>query len=143
MRKRMVGAISVALAALAVGCGASDDYANDPRPPRPIDVSVSVTNDRVDVSPARIGAGPAVLIFSNQSDVPRNLTLTPPEGSSSACIDADASSGPINPMGTASVAVDLVEGDCVVSVRGRRGPRTGRLSVGRQRPSAQQDLLQP
>lgn len=141
MRKRMVGAISVAM--LAVGCGASDDYANEKRPPAPINLSISVTNDRVSVSPARIGAGPAVLIVSNQSDTSRDVTLTPPEGSSSACLDADASSGPITPMGTARVTVDLVEGDCIVGVRDSRETRPARLTVGSERESAQADLLQP
>lgn len=141
MRKWMAGAISVAM--LLVGCGASDDYANDPRPPRVRSLAVSVTNDRIAISPSRIGAGPAVLIVSNQSDTSRDVTLTPPEGSSSACVDADASSGPINPMGTARVTVNLVEGDCILSVRDERTPRPARLTVGRERPSAQAELLLP
>lgn len=141
MRKRLVGVLSAA--AVVVGCGTTDDYANDERPPAPRDVSVSVTNERVMVSPGRIGAGPVVLLITNQSDRSHDLTLTPPDGSSSACIDADASSGPINPRGTARVALDLVEGDCVVGVRGRRGPRSTLLTVGRERTSAQADLLSP
>lgn len=141
MRKRLVGVLSAAV--LVVGCGATDDYANDARPPAPRDVSVSVTNERVSVSPDRIGAGPVVLLVANESDESRDIQLTPPEGSSSACIDADASSGPINPRGTARVSLDLVEGDCIVGVRGPRGPRPARLTVGRERTSAQADLLSP
>jgi len=139
MRKRMVGAISVAL--LVGGCGSSDDYANDPRPPRPENVSVSVTDSRVLVSPRAIGAGPVVLIVANQSSGSRDLRLEAPEGSSSACVDTDTASGPINPMDTAKLSVDLVEGDCVVTVG--RGTRPATLTVGRERVSAQADLLEP
>lgn len=140
MRKQLVAVLSAAV--LIAGCGSTDDYANDERPPAPLDVAVMVTNERVAVAPDRIGAGPVVLIVANESDRSRDLTLTPPAGSSSACIDADASSGPINPRGTARVALDLVEGDCIVSVRGR-GVRPARLTVGRERTSAQADLLSP
>lgn len=140
MRKRMVGVISVAM--LVVGCGSSDDYANNPRPPRPLDIAVSVTDKRVDLSPRAIGAGPVNLIVSNQSRRSHDVRLTAPEGSSSACVEADAASGPINPQGTATFKVDLVEGDCVVEVAGD-GPRAATLTVGRERPSAQADLLQP
>lgn len=140
MRKRMVVAVGAAM--LIAGCGASDDYANDERPAAPINLSVSVTDDRVAISPARVGAGPVVLIVSNQSGSSRDVRLSPPEGSSSACVDADASSGPINPSGTARLQLDLVEGDCVVSVRGR-DVRPARLSVGAPRETAQAELLQP
>jgi hypothetical protein len=141
MRKRMVGAISVAM--LVVGCGASDDYANDPRPPERLNVSVVLTDRRVLVSPDRLGAGPALVTVSNQSARSRDLRLGMPENSTSACLDADASSGPINPMGSATLTVDLVEGDCLVSAGTGDGPRPALLSVGRPRPSAQAKLLLP
>lgn len=142
MRKRMVGAISVAM--LVAGCGGSDDYANDKRPPVPVNVSVNVTDSRVLVTPARLGAGPATVIVSNQSGRSRDVRLSPPDGSNSACLAADASSGPINPMGTAKLTVVLVEGDCMISVGSARGgPRPALLSVGRERESAQAKLLLP
>ena len=142
MRKRMVGAISVAM--LVAGCGASDDYANDKRPPSPVNISVSVTDARVLVSPSRLGAGPAVVTISNQSARSRDLRLTPPDGSSSACLESDAASGPINPMGTARLTVDLTEGECLISAGDdARDPRPARLTVGAMRPSAQNRLLLP
>jgi hypothetical protein len=139
MRKRTVGAIGVAL--LVAGCGASNDYANDPRPPRLVQVDVAVTDSRVTISPSHLGAGPATVVVSNQSERPQEIRLVQPDGADSACLEADASSGPINPMGTAKLKVDLVEGDCVVSAR--RGPRPARLVVGPERRSAQADLLLP
>lgn len=140
MRKRMLGAIGVAV--LVGGCGSSGDYANDPRPPRPLNVTVSVSDKRIDITPHEIGAGPVTVLISNQSGRSRDVSLTAPEGSDSACVQADTASGPINPMGTARLSVNLVEGDCLVVVAGR-GPRPATLSVGRERPSAQADLLQP
>lgn len=135
--------VMLGAAALVPGCGSTDDYANDPRPPAPIDVSVNITNDRVSVSPDRIGAGPIVLLVANESDRARDVTLSPPRDGASACVDADATSGPINPRGNARVQLEVVEGECVVGVRGRGGPRAARLRVGPQRPSAQNELLQP
>ena len=142
MRKRMVGAVSVAM--LVAGCGASDDYANDKRPPSPVNVSVSVTDARVLVTPARLGAGPAIVTVLNQTGRARDLRLAPPDGSSSACLDADAASGPINPRGTARLTVDLTEGECLISAGDEeRDPRPAHLTVGAPRPSAQNRLLLP
>jgi hypothetical protein len=141
MRKRMVGGISVAV--LVAGCGASKDYANDPRPPKPVEVSVTVTDRRVLVTPRRLGAGPVTVTISNQSGRSRDLRLAPPRNSLSACLEADASSGPINPMGTAQLSVELVEGDCLISAGGRDGPAPATLTVGRERESSQQQLLLP
>jgi hypothetical protein len=141
MRKRTVGALSAATLALA-GCGGSDDYANDPRPPAPVNVSVAVTNDRVQVSPERLGAGPVVLIVANESDRSRDLTLASPARGDGSCVEGGASSGPINPQGVANLPVDLVEGECVVRVADRR-VKPARLVVGPQRESAQAELLQP
>jgi hypothetical protein len=141
MRKTMVGALSAAMLVLA-GCGSSGGYANRPRPPAPVNVAVNLTNARVSISPARIGAGPAVLLVANTGDRSRDLTLTAPNGSSRSCLATSASSGPINPQGTARVAVELVEGDCLVGVRDA-SLRPARLVVGAERTSAQADLLQP
>lgn len=140
MRKRMVGVLGVS--ALVAGCG-SGSHENGARPPSPVNVTVSVTNARVSVSPSHVGAGPVVLIVSNISDGSRDLTLVPPDGAGSSCVEQKASSGPINPQGTARLPLDLVEGDCLVAVRGDRATRAARLTVTAERESAQSDLLQP
>lgn len=141
MRKLMVGVLGAA--ALVAGCGSSGDYKNEPRPPAPENIAVSVTNARVSISPARIGAGPVVLVVSNISSGARDLTLSPPPGSSSACVSANASSGPINSQGTARLPLELIEGDCVVAVRGDQRTRPARLTVAGQRASAQSSLSLP
>ncbi|HKG04420.1 MAG TPA: hypothetical protein VKB03_14680 [Conexibacter sp.] len=134
----------MALIALAcVGCGDSGDvYDNASRPPAPISISIAISGERIGVAPARIGAGPVVLLISNQSSRSRDVTLTARGGSDSSCVESDASSGPINPQGVARIQLPLVEGTCEVGVAdGRLAPV--RLTVGPERESAQQDLLQP
>ena len=60
MRRRTAQVVPcVALAsALVAGCGASNDYKNEPRPPAPIVVTASINKQAVAVSPQRFGAGP-------------------------------------------------------------------------------------
>ncbi|HEX5145508.1 MAG TPA: hypothetical protein VFV85_00690 [Conexibacter sp.] len=139
----MVGALGAIalLAAAASGCGGSSGYANAARPPAMQSISISVFDARVDVSPTHIGAGPIVLLIANESTRSRDVTLRGASGGR-ACVGADASSGPINPQSTARVQLALVEGSCEVGVAGG-GPAPARLVVGHERPSAQQDLLQP
>ena len=83
------------------------------------------------------------LVVSNQTAKLRDLILesgsTP--GSNRAGL-APQHTGPINPQGTASLKADLREGNYTVRVR-TRDIRPARLVVGRQRASAQNDLLQP
>jgi hypothetical protein len=50
--------------------------------------------------------------------------------------------GPINPRGTASLKADLRAGTYVVRV-GADGIRPARVTVGREREPAQNELLQP
>jgi hypothetical protein len=143
MRTQMVGALSATVLVLvAAGCGGTGGYQNAARPPAVLTISIDVTGNGVALSPSHIGAGPAVLLIVNESGRSRNLTLTAPSGSGRSCVAEDASSGPINPQGTARMQLPLVEGACVVGVAdGTLAP--ARLAVGPERPSSQQDLLQP
>lgn len=140
MRKRMVSAIGVAL--LAVGCGSSEEYANDLRPPAAISIGISIKDDGVHLSPARVGAGPATLIVTNLTARSRDLLLRGDDGATRGCVDVDTTSGPINPRGTAKLQLVLREGSCRVGTRGG-GTTPARLLVGGQRPTAQAELLQP
>lgn len=143
MRTRIVGALSATVLAIAgAGCGASESYDNAERPPAPINIAVSLTPDRVSISPDRIGAGPVVLLVSNQSTRSREVVLDAPAHADGSCVDGNASSGPINPQGTARVQLPLVEGRCTIAVADG-DLRPARLVVGPQRASAQQDVLQP
>jgi hypothetical protein len=137
---RVYGWIAFALLAVA-GCGGGGDYANKPRPPAPINVTAAITNSRVSVSPRRFGAGPIVLIISNQSTSAQKVTFQTDElGGSEPGRKFDTT--PINPRGTATLKVDVRQGDWKLST-GDGGIRAAAVSVGRERKSAQGDLLQP
>jgi len=139
----MLGALAglLVLAVVGSGCGSSAKYANADRPPAPISISISVTGDRIAVSPDHVGAGPVLLLIANESGRSADVTLGA-AGHGSSCVADNASSGPINAQDAARMSLSLVEGACAVGVADS-AIRPARLAVGRQRASAQQDLLQP
>jgi len=139
MNKRTAICLLVCTALLG-GCGSGDgDYANNPRPPAPINVAAAITDDGITVSPRSFGAGPVVFIIANQTDVARQITL-----------ESDTSEGPgirqttskISPDGTATLKVDLTSGDYEVTAGGG-SLKPAAVKVGPLRESAQNELLQP
>jgi hypothetical protein len=137
---RVSGCTAFALIAVA-GCGGVGDYTNKPRPPAPINVTAAITNARVSVSPQRFGAGPIVLIVSNQSSSAQKVIFETDElGGTQPGNQFNTT--PINPRGTATLKVDVREGDWKLST-GDGGIRAAAVSVGHRRKSAQGDLLQP
>ena len=79
-------------------------------------------------------------MVTNQTQRLRDLVL---ESAGRGPGPAAQHTGPINPQGTASMKADLPEGRYVVRVRAGNTIRPASLVVGRQRPSAQNQLLQP
>jgi hypothetical protein len=137
---RVYGWIALALLLIA-GCGGGGDYKNNPRPPAPIDVTAAISNARVSVSPQRFGAGPIVLIISNQSSTAQKVTCETDELGGSQP-GRKFNTTPINPRGTATLKVDVREGNWKLSASAN-GIRAAALKVGKKRKSAQGDLLQP
>ena len=137
-----MGACALALAAGIAGCGDDDDYANEPRPPSPITVTASISDQRVSVSPTPIGAGPVTLVVTNQTSRSRDLVLESDDAAGSGKAGIRQQTGPINPQGTASLKANLDSGTYAVRVRGD-DISPGTLEVGRERASAQNELLQP
>ena len=135
--------IALLAAALVAGCGgdSSGDYANEPRPPAPINVTARVGDEDISVSPREFGAGPISLIISNQTDEPQELTFETDELGGDEPGLAPQSSGEIRPDGTATIKVDVREGSYVL--RAASGIEEARIDVGEPRPSAQNELLQP
>lgn len=134
-------AVMLGIAALVVGCGEEDDYENEPRPPAPIVVSASITDDRISVSPRTFGAGPITLIVTNQTQSDQEVVLETEEiGGNAPGIEQQT--GPISPGDTASLKADLREGTYRVAVDGR-GIAEAALDVGEPRASSQDQLLQP
>jgi hypothetical protein len=140
MRRRTAQVVpSLALAGtLVAGCGASNDYKNEPRPPAPIVVTASINKNQVAVSPRRFGAGPITLIVTNQTGASQQLTLEVNSGQAGF----KGRTGPINPRDTGQLKADLARGTYSVHVDGN-SIRPAQLTVGRERASAQNDLLQP
>lgn len=134
------GTTVLAAAALLTGCGGGDDdYANNPRPPAPINVTAAITDDGVTVSPPQFGAGPVVFIIANQTDDARKVTL---EADTSKGPGIKQTTSPINPDGTASLKVDMKEGAYEMRVDGTT-VSAAQVKVGTSRKSAQDELLQP
>jgi hypothetical protein len=131
-----------ALALGVVACGSGGgDYKNELRPPSPIVVTASVSKDEVSVSPRKLGAGPISLIVTNQTGASQQVTIesdtTPGSGPG-----VRQETAPINPRDTATLKADVAPGTYRVHVVGD-GIRAATFRVGKPRPSAQNDLLQP
>src|SRR3954466_9114494 len=95
-----------ASAALVAGCGGSDKFKNDPRPPTPVQLTGVVTDKEVTISPKRVGAGPVILLVSNQTDAAHTITLEG-EGTTDTV-------GPVNPLDTATLPSTLKPGTYTV-----------------------------
>jgi hypothetical protein len=126
-------------ALLAEGCGGSSHFENDARPASPVQVTGVITDEKVTISPDRVGAGPVVLIVSNQSGRARTVTLD--GGGTSDTV------GPVNPLDTAKVQQTLKQGRYTV----RAGTKSatskkildGTIVVGPDRESSGNQLLLP
>jgi hypothetical protein len=140
MRRRtaqVVPCLAVA-AATVVGCGGGSSYKNEPRPPSPIVVTASISKNAVSVSPKKFGAGPITLIVTNQTGASQQLTVEVNNGQAGF----KGRTGPINPRDTGQLKGNLAQGTYSVHVDGN-SIRAAQLKVGKQRASAQNELLQP
>jgi hypothetical protein len=134
-----VGAVLVG--GLLAGCGDSrEDYANKPRPASPINVTAAISDKKISISPKQFGAGPVVIIVSNQTGDAQTVTLETDElGGSQPGIKTKTD--PIAPRGTGTLKVDVREGSYALSTSD--GPKAAAFEVGPERKSAQDQLLQP
>jgi hypothetical protein len=140
--RRAIG-FAVALAALAglPACGEDEDHVNRDRPAASLNITAAIIDGRINVSPRSIGAGPLRLIVTNQTDSAQELTFETDEvGGSSGGITQ--STEPIDPSGTATLEVDVREGDYAISAADD-AIRPAAVKVGARRPSAQDQLLLP
>jgi hypothetical protein len=131
--------LALALAASLAACG-DEDFANDPRPPLPIELTGVIQSEKVTLSPTKVGAGPVLLTISNQTDQEHSVVLS---GGSRA----DAVVEGVVPTGTATIQRTLAPGTYEVragsdeAVPKEIEPAT--LKVGRERPSSSTDLSLP
>ena len=126
-------------AAFVAGCGGSDKFKNDPRPPTPVQLTGVVTDKEVTVSPKRVGAGPIILLVSNQTDQAHSITL---EGGGKT-----DTVGPVNPLDTATLQATLEPGTYTVKAGSKQAAKKeispGTLTVGQKRSSSSNQLLLP
>jgi hypothetical protein len=126
-------------ATIAAGCGGGSKFKNDPRPPAPIQLTGVITDKGVTVSPDQVGAGPIILLISNQTQ--QSLTLTLDGG------DTKDTVGPINPLDTARLQQELQEGDYTVKAGSaqamKRELEPATLKVGEPRDDSSDQLLLP
>jgi hypothetical protein len=129
----------LASAILVAGCGGSDKFKNDPRPPTPVQLTGVVTDKQVTISPKRVGAGPVILIVSNQTDSARTITL---EGGG-----ATDTVGPVPPLDTAQLQSTLKPGTYTVKAGSKEATtkeiEDGTLTVSEERSSSSNQLLLP
>jgi hypothetical protein len=124
------------------GCGGDeDDFANEPRPPVPIQITGVITEDKVTVSPNSLGAGPIVLTLSNQTEDERTVTLEPRSGGREQTI------GPIAPLATGTIQQTLERGDYEVKAGSQqavaREIRSATLEIGAPRDDSSDETLLP
>lgn len=143
-RQAVIAACALSVAGALASCGGSDHvYKNTERPPTPIVISAAINDRSVVVSPRRFGAGPITLIISNQSSQSQQVTLETDSAPGDTGPGQKAiATGPINPRETASVKGEVARGVYALKVGGG-DIRAARVTVGKQRPSAQNELLQP
>ena len=147
MRRATIGILAVS-AAVAAGCGGGKHFANEPRPPTPVNLTVFINNSRVLVSPTSVGAGPVIFIITNQASQAESVTVQPTAGGSSL-----ATTAPINPQATSEVQVKFKPGTYTVGTNGAGGSdasqasssqiQSASLFVGPERENSNSALLQP
>jgi hypothetical protein len=145
------GALPLVAAASAsfvlAGCGSDTSYDNKLRPPSPVNVTAAISGNSVVLSPSSLGAGPVVILVSNQSDASQVATLEVNQLQSNPGAKKTAglrqSTGPINPQDTAQIKV-VVQPDTTYTLKtDDNGIAPAQLRVGNERPSAQNDVLTP
>ena len=127
-------------AVLLAGCGGGKDYKNEPRPPAPINVTAYISSKQVSVSPATFGAGPIVVIVANQSPASQEVTFQNSRGGTASSNVRQSTL--INPGDTGTLKLNVRAGAYVMKV-GDNSIKPAAITVGRQRASAQNKLLEP
>ena len=138
MPRRALLLLTAALCCALTACG-GEDYANKPRPASPINITAAISTKKISVSPKTFGAGPIVIIISNQTSQTQTLTIQTQELAGKQP-GLKQSSKPIDPNDTGNLKLDVRKGTYSVSAKGV-APVT--LEVGPPRKSAQGQLLEP
>jgi hypothetical protein len=138
-----IGALASGIAltaALLAGCGSSSNFADQPRPSAPLYLTGVITSSGVTVSPNRAGAGPVVILVSNQTRASHTLTL---DGANISPVQ----SGSIAPTDTGRIQTTLSPGTYTVKAGSLRAVTRelapARLVIGRQRTDSNDQVGLP
>jgi len=138
-RRRAASFVLGALCVVALASCGSEDFKNEPRPPRPETLTGVIRKDKVTISPNRLGAGPIELTISNQTDEAHTVTL---EGES-----LRERVGPINPLDTATIQASPEPGNYEVRAGSPEAVpeeiQPAALDVGDKRGDSNDELLLP
>ena len=125
-------------AAIVAGCG-DEDFKNEARAPIREALTGVIQDDKVTVSPSKIGAGPVEITISNQTKADHTVTL---EGESIV-----ERQGPVAPGDTLTIQKTLTQGSYEVKAGSEKAvPREIRpavLRIGKERQNSNNDLLLP
>jgi hypothetical protein len=159
--KRHTVALACALGAVALfgaGCGAQE-RTTEARPQPPTRVSVTVSEEAVEVQPRRIAFGP-----EPTQQIPQNQHARQPPVHSRAPLDVvlvaanltqadshlqvrgagkSATSQPLVPSGNVTLQTSLPTGVYRISASGVPGAKPAKLTVGPYRSSSENDVLLP
>lgn len=142
---------------LAAGCG-TESHPNDPRPPLPAEVTVSITDSTISAEPTAVGVKSAngASLSGNQGNGPSadrkaplvvNFTIVNTTNTDTR-LDIHGSgfrksSGPVVATGNAVFKVAMPTGSYKLEAADLPGATAAPLEVGKKRVSSQNDLLLP
>ncbi len=149
MRRTTLGTFALVAVTLG-GCGGGAHFADRPRPPAPVNLTVYVNDQRISVSPGSVGAGPVLFVITNQASNAESLEVTSSGATTSQPL---ADTGPISPQATAQLSVDLqnpgeytvgvASGSTQAAAATPTGIQPALIHVGSPRPSSNNQLQQP
>lgn len=152
MFRRSTITMLVVAAVTASACGSGGGhFANNPRPPSPVNVTVYINDQRVSLSPSSIGAGPVVFIVTNQASQAVSMRILQ---AGAAAAPSVADTGPISPQATAQIKVNLnPQTTYKVATSARAANEAAAatanpiqpalLHIGKQRANASNQLMSP
>ncbi|MGX6448965.1 hypothetical protein ACVU7I_12990 [Patulibacter sp. S7RM1-6] len=140
MGRRTIAVVCTGLAAAGglTACGRTDpaDKPNASRPPTQLQLSASITDRGVSLSPDRVGGGPVRIVVNNLTQRSARVRLARGGGGATA-----STRRRVEPGGVATLQADLRKGTYRLSAG--RSVAPAQLSVGPRRSSADGELLLP
>jgi hypothetical protein len=127
------------LAAFGFAACGQEDFANNPRPATAVELTGVIQEDKVTVSPRKLGAGPVTITVSNQTDDDHTLTLVGDRTKTEI--------GPINPLDTGTIQKTLEPGIYEIKAGSAKAVsreiKPAQLEIGKERKSSADEVGLP